>query len=213
MSDQREKILEEACSLFLSDGLEGFSMRKLARAVGVTAPALYRHFESKEKLLHDVLGEAYRRLSHQLYQALEGVTPWERLRLAGRGYVTFALEHPRLYDALFASPELVGLADIPEEIDAQGCAIGRFWNDRIRECMDAGILAPGDPEEFGLTMWGHAHGLITLYSRGLLVPGGEPDTETFLEIYRASVERMLRGLGGPMHDVARQAEVIAGSVN
>ncbi len=213
MPEQREKILEEACSLFLRDGLDGFSMRKLARAVGVTAPALYRHFESKEALLHDVLGEAYRRLSHQLYQALEGVTPWERMRLAGRGYVTFAIENPRLYDALFASPELVGLADIPDEVEAQGCAIGRFWNDRIRECMDAGILGPGDPEEVGLTMWGHAHGLITLYQRGLLMPGGQADTETFLEIYRASVDRMLHGVGGPLHDVARPTEVPAASVN
>ena len=96
MSDQRENILVQACALFLKDGLEGFSMRKLAKAVGVTAPALYRHFESKEQLLFDVLGEAYRRMSQRLYQALEGSTPWERLRLAGEGYVLFALEHPNV---------------------------------------------------------------------------------------------------------------------
>jgi len=171
-------------------------MRKLAKAVGVTAPALYRHFESKERLLHDVLGEAYRRMSARLYQALEGATPWERLQLAGRGYVLFALEHPRLYDALFASPELVGIADIPEEIEAQGCAVGRFWNDRIRECMDAGMLHPGDPEGVGITMWAHAHGLISLHSRGLLMPGVEADTSDFLRVYRESMERMLRGLRG-----------------
>lgn len=196
MSDQREKILVQACALFLKDGLDGFSMRKLAKAVGVTAPALYRHFESKERLLHDVLGEAYRRMSSRLYQALEGATPWERLGLAGEGYVLFALEHPRLYDALFASPELVGIADIPEEIEAQGCAVGRFWNDRIRECMDAGMLRPGDPEGVGLTMWAHAHGLISLHSRGLLIPGVESDVADFLRVYRASMERMLQGLRG-----------------
>ena len=197
MSDQRENILVQACALFLKDGLEGFSMRKLAKAVGVTAPALYRHFESKERLLFDVLGEAYRRMSHRLYQALEGSTPWERLRLAGEGYVLFALEHPRLYDALFASPELVGIGVIPEEIEAQGCAVGRFWNDRIRECMDAGMLHPGDPEGVGITMWAHAHGLLSLHSRGLLIPGVESDTRDFLRVYRQSMERMLRGLGGP----------------
>lgn len=190
----------QASALFLKDGLDGFSMRKLARAVGVTAPALYRHFDSKERLLQEVLGEAYQRLSSRLYQALEGATPWERLRLAGEGYVLFALEHPRLYDALFASPELVGIADVTEEIAAQGCAIGRFWNDRIRECMDAGRLRPGDPEGVGLTMWAHAHGMISLHARGLLVPGAEVDTEDFLRTYRASIARMLRGLGGPVDD-------------
>ena len=44
MSEQREHILTCACELYLEDGLEGFSMRKLARDVGVTAPALYRYY-------------------------------------------------------------------------------------------------------------------------------------------------------------------------
>src|SRR5690606_6240441 len=47
MSEQRERILACACELYLTDGLDGFSMRKLARSLGVTAPALYRHYESK----------------------------------------------------------------------------------------------------------------------------------------------------------------------
>ena len=59
MSEQRERILSLACDLFLSDGADGFSMRKLARAVGVTAPALYKYYESKERLLHDVMTQAY----------------------------------------------------------------------------------------------------------------------------------------------------------
>lgn len=205
MSDQREKILNHASALFLKDGLDGFSMRKLAKAVGVTAPALYRHFDSKERLLHEVLGEAYRRMSGRLYQALEGATPWERLRLAGEGYALFALEHPRLYDALFASPELVGIVDIPDEIEAQGCAVGRFWNDRIRECMDAGMLHAGDPEAVGLTMWAHAHGLISLHARGLLMPGVESDAQDFLQVYRASMQRMFRGLGGAAHETSGEA--------
>ena len=195
MSEQRENILVHASDLFIKDGLEGFSMRKLARRVGVTAPALYRHFESKEALVFAVLGEAYRRMSRHLYAALEGQTPSERLTLAGEGYVTFALQHPRLYDALFASPDLVGVEDMPPEIEAQGCAVGRFWNDRIRECMDAGILRPGDPEEVGLTLWAHAHGLISLHARGLLMPGEDREAAPFMDIYRASIARLIQGLG------------------
>src|SRR5690606_31588146 len=142
-------------ALFLRDGLEGFSMRKLAKAVGVTAPALYRHFDGKEAVLHDVVREAYERMAQYLYRALQGRTPLERLQMAGQGYLDFAMDHPRLYDALFASPELVGLGDLPAEVEAQGCAVGQFWNDRIRECMDAGHIGRGDPQEVALTMWAH----------------------------------------------------------
>jgi AcrR family transcriptional regulator len=199
MSEQRDHILTCACELFLKDGLDGFSMRKLARRVGVTAPALYRHYESKEKVLHAVVSEAYERMAHALYHALEGATPLERLMLAGQGYLDFALGHPRLYDALFASPELVGLGDLPPGVEAQGCAIGQFWNDRVRECMDAGILREGDPRDVSVTMWAHAHGLLSLYGRGLLAFGGTLDEGGFRVLYRASERRVLEGMtNGPL---------------
>lgn len=193
---QRDRILAEACALFLSSGLEGFSMRKLARAVGVTAPALYRHYDGKESVLHDVVREAYERMAQYLYRALQGRTPLERLRMAGMGYLDFALEHPRLYDALFASPELVGLGDLPDEVEAQGCAVGQFWNDRIRECMDAGLIRDAAPAEVGLTLWAHAHGLIALRARGLLNHPEPMDDERFRDTYRESFLRLMEGLAG-----------------
>jgi AcrR family transcriptional regulator len=194
---QRDRILAEACALFLRDGLEGFSMRRLARAVGVTAPALYRHYDGKEAVLHDVVREAYERMAQHLYRALQGRSPSERLSMAALGYLDFALEHPRLYDALFASPELVGLGDLPEEVEMQGCAVGQFWNDRIRECMDAGLIRRSDPADVGLTLWAHAHGLISLYARGLLsFPVPLTDAE-FRQVFRESGRRVLMGLAGP----------------
>jgi AcrR family transcriptional regulator len=181
----------------LRDGLEGFSMRRLARAVGVTAPALYRHYEGKEAVLHDVVREAYERMAQYLYRALQGRSPAERLSMAALGYLDFALEHPRLYDALFASPELVGLGDLPEEVEMQGCAVGQFWNDRIRECMDAGLILRSDPSDVGLTLWAHAHGLISLHARGLLdFPVPLTDAE-FRQVFKESGRRVLMGLAGP----------------
>ena len=192
MSDlQRDKILASACDLYLRDGLEGFSMRRLARSVGVTAPALYRHYESKERVLLDVVGEAYRRLSQALYRALEGRTPLERFRMAGDGYLTFALENPRLYAVLFGPAEILGLDNGTEELEAQSCAIGQFWNDRVRECIEAGILREGDPEGIGLTLWAHFHGLLTLYLKGML----QVEEGAFRAMARASGGRLFRGLG------------------
>lgn len=190
MSEQREKILACACDLYLEDGLEGFSMRKLARAVGVTAPALYRHYESKERVLLDVVGEAYRSLAEYLYRGLQGRTPEERFRLAGEGYLAFALENARLYEVLFAFPDLIGMEDLPEEVEGQACAIGQFWNDRVRECMDAGLLEPGDPGELSASLWAHAHGLVSIWLRGMV----DLDDEGFRAFYRESSRRVLAGL-------------------
>jgi AcrR family transcriptional regulator len=202
MAAQREHILNCACDLYLEDGLEGFSMRKLARAVGVTAPALYRHYESKERLLIDVVGEAYKRLAEYLYRGLQGRTPEERFRMAGEEYLTFALENPRMYEVLFTLPDLVRLPEPPEEVRDQACAIGQFWNDRVRECMDASILRAGDPDEVGQTLWAHAHGLISLYLRGNL----PVDERGLRAMYRASTHRILIGLGTPRYGEHLQEE-------
>ncbi len=194
MSEPREHILSCACELFLLDGLEGFSMRRLAKAVGVTAPALYRHYGSKEEVLQDVVHEAYRRFSRHLYRALEGGTAEERFLLADQGYLEFALESPRLYDVLYVAPDHMGWEELPKVLADQICAIGQFWHDRVRECMDAGILRVGDPRRVATTMWAHSHGLIALYLRGMLRVG-EPE---FRRLYVLSSRRMMRGVATEM---------------
>ncbi len=190
---QRERILSCACDLYLQRGLAGFSMRKLAGSLGVTAPALYRHFESREQVLKEVVLAAYEQLSQYLYRALEGRTPEERFRLAGESYLEFALENPRLYDVLFAPPDRMSWDRLPEEIENQACAVGQFWNDRVRECMDAGILRRADPKDTSVTLWTHAHGLVTLFLRGVL----RKDEQGFRELYASSSRRLLAGLATP----------------
>jgi AcrR family transcriptional regulator len=191
LSEQRDRILSCACELYLQDGLDGFSMRKLARVLGVTAPALYRHYESKERVLRDVVGEAYRTMIHYLHRALQGRTPEDRFRMAGQGFLDFALEHPRYYEVLFMGVELLSVEAVRAEIAEQGCAVGQFWNDRVRETIDAGLLAEGDPEAIGMTLWAHAHGLVSLYLKGML----PLDEAAFRVLVKSSSARLMKGLG------------------
>ena len=182
-----------ACELYLQDGLEGFSMRKLAARLGVTAPALYRHFDSKEQVLVEVVREAYERFARHLYRALQGSTPLERFELAGDGYLDFSLENPRLFEVLFADPDRLGWERLPKDLEAQSCALGQFWNDRVRECMDAGLLRRGDPQAVAMTLWSHSHGLLTLFLHGRL----RMDVDAFRHLYRSSHRRLLSGLATP----------------
>ena len=192
-SPQKDKILASACELYLSDGLEGFSMRKLAKTVGVTAPALYRHYPSKERLLIAVIGEAYRMFAQYIYRALAAPSPAARLDRAAHEYLDFAIENPEMYEMLYISPHHLGLDDYPPEVAEVAAATGQFWQDRIRECIEAGIFREGDPDALSLTMWAHAHGLITIYLRGMC----QIDEADFRTIYRESGRRMMEGLAGP----------------
>jgi AcrR family transcriptional regulator len=191
MSDPRQDILAHACDLYLSQGLDGFSMRGLAKEVGVTAPALYRYYDGREAVLGDVIRHAYRVFMSYLYRALEAPTPKERFLRAGEGYLDFALEHPRWYQIMFAGPERLGMAKaVPEDIEAMGCAIHQFWIDRVSECMRAGILVDGDPLQTSFTLWAHSHGMIHLFHQGHL---GD-DVDAFRKMFAASAARLMAGI-------------------
>lgn len=190
MSEQRDRILVCACDLYLKDGLDGFSMRKLAKQVGVTAPALYRHYDGREALLADVLREAHRTFSSYLYDALGEPTPLDRFFGAGEGYLRFVFDHPRWYGIIHTAPEHLGMDELPDDIMAMKASIHQFWNDRVRECQQAGILKEGDPELASVTMWAHAHGLVQLYHQGHF-----PVTpEQFRLLFKTSGARMMAGV-------------------
>ncbi len=100
----REVILEATRRLSASDGLHGLTMRKVAAEVGVTAPALYRHFGNKAELIEALIEEARAAFLGFLTDSLSGATPWERLQLAQRAFLRFALERPDAYELLLMTP-------------------------------------------------------------------------------------------------------------
>jgi len=208
MTELREKILSSACELYLDDGLQGFSMRKLARSVGVTAPALYRHFDGKEELLLEVVGEAYKVFLQYLNRGLRGGDAEERFRLAGDGYLDFALDHQRLYEMLYSYKQYLGLREVPPEVAPLACAIHQFWVDRVRECMEAGVLAPGEPEAVSRTFWGLTHGLISIHHRQMMGPLSQ---DAFREIFRTSMRSLMSGVGNPARMPFEGATAIAAS--
>lgn len=192
MAIQRSDIRNQATELYLCGGLRALSMRNLAARLGVTAPALYRHYGSKDEVLRDMVREAYRQSATYIHRALSAGTPLERFRRAGEENLDFALTHPRWYEMMYLSPERFGWSDYPPEVAAHAHATHQFWMDRVRECVDAGYLrAESDIRDVGMTMWAHSHGLITIYMRGLL----DLTEERFRDVYRASAKRMLLGLG------------------
>ena len=193
MATHRDEILNAACELLVTRGLDGLSMRKLATQLGVTAPALYRHYESKEAVLVDVVGEAFKVFAQYLYRALDGRTPVERFRLTGRSYMAFALEHPRYYSLLHASHEFMGHEALPHEATDHACAVGQFMVDRVREAMECGMLKPGPPETVARTMWAHAHGLVSIYHRGLF----RIEEAEFRHLFLESGWRLMAGLAEP----------------
>jgi AcrR family transcriptional regulator len=189
MSLLRDKISAAAQKLYLRDGIEGFSMRKVADMVGVSAPAIYRHYKNKDELLNEIVIEGLKILESYLRPALESGEPYDRLVRMTDSYLRFALEQPKYFDFAFLVPNPNSNA-MADEIARPDWDTFRLAIEQVAACAEAGVFPKDDPLETAVTIWAEVHGLVTLFRTGRF--GQDP--ELFRQIYRAAVDRMFRGL-------------------
>lgn len=135
-------ILETARDIMREEGVAALNLSEVARRVGVTTAALYRYFPSKLALY-----DALFRLGMRLFgEAMEAVwqthaPSWELLHIWFETQLTFAKEHPELYQLLFERP-VPGFAP-SEESMAESREVLTAAVGVLREVIDAGIIAPG----------------------------------------------------------------------
>ncbi len=97
------ELITHGFALLETTGDGNISLRELARHVGVTPNAVYRHFADKEALLVALAAEGFRRLAHAQRGAV-GTRRFDAgtaLRSAGRAYVSFATGNPALFRLMF----------------------------------------------------------------------------------------------------------------
>lgn len=156
--DARRALLD-AAEAALHDGVEGVSLRAVARAVGLDPSAVYRHFEDKGALLTALAGQGFSRLDAAL-GAVADPDARDRVRGIGIAYVAFALEHPELFRLMFG-PWGAGRPG-----GACGAAMGRL-RAAIAALADSGALRI-DPEDAAITCFAAVHGCATLLVDGAL---------------------------------------------
>jgi AcrR family transcriptional regulator len=158
----REEILEATERLLLETGSEdAVSIRAVAKAVGVTAPSIYRHFAEKNQLLFEVCERVFQRFDEVLEAAMVGIDdPVEAMAARGRTYVRFGIEHPEHYRIMFMG-RAAAMPDGWQEVITTGSFAHLV--DGIQAIIDIGRMAPGtDPYEMALHIWANIHGITSL---------------------------------------------------
>ena len=181
----REDILDRALAIVEADGAEGLSMRGLGRDLGVSAPALYEHVESKEALLRTLAQRGFDEMSARWPDA--DCPPMQWLAETGRTYVRFAVENPALFTLMhrFSPGAIVGDPGI--ELPAASTLFDAGI-DHIQAAIDSGDLRADDPLDIALALWAAAHGVATV---SILVPDFD-DPEALAD---RVVGGLLAGLG------------------
>jgi AcrR family transcriptional regulator len=162
----KQSLLDSAVTLIGETGPQAFTLREVARRAGVSHNAPYRHFRDKDDLLAAVAAQGFDRLTESMEQAMaKGRTAAERLRLAGRGYVQFALGSPQHILVMFEEPKL---ADPRPEHAAPAQRAFQTLLDAIAAAQTEGALPKGDPQRFAVVSWSGVHGLAKLAIGGQL---------------------------------------------
>lgn len=189
MEDLRTKISDAAQDLFLRDGIDGVSMRKVAEKAGVTAPAIYRYFRDKDELLAEIITSGLRMLEDYLKPALEADDPLQRLHLLIDNYLDFALERPKYFDFAFLVPGR-DIGGISEELKRHNWTTFRMSVEQVAMCIERGVFRKDDPIQTSILIWATVHGLVILYRTQRF----GPDEEQFRRTYREVVDRLLDAL-------------------
>lgn len=107
-SDLRAALVEAGLRLLAERDVEGLSLREMARDVGVSATAVYRHFPDKKALMAALAREGLDRLAAAQRAAADAVGGGAAgFAATGRAYVRFALANPALFRLIFTSSAAV----------------------------------------------------------------------------------------------------------
>jgi len=163
MNDTKGIILTAACDIYLLEGYRGMSMRKVAEKAGISPTAIYRHYENKEALHHQVLREGFKTFDSYLQPALTGKTALDRLNLAAERFFAFATEQNKYYEILFLTMDHTVEHKVKGALVKDATTSQVFMVDRVRECMDEGSLKRDDPEEVAILLLATCNGFFGLY--------------------------------------------------
>jgi len=170
----REKILDAARELFVAEGYQHVSIRKVAEKIEYSPASLYGYFPSKDDLFFALAEEGFRKLFEFTNQQLPD-DPIEALREGFLRYYRFSRLHREYFELMFLDRTVPrighdwpGFALVNERI-GQICAI-------VQRAIDAGQLpATTDPEAVFHVLWGAMHGPATVAACKRLAPGEDPD--------------------------------------
>lgn len=164
-ASRRGEILDAAKRIFLTDGFERATIRKIAEAVGVSPATLYVYFPDKDAIFRAIAESTFEALLERLQATQIGEPGIERFRAGLHAYVAFGLAHPDEYRLTFLAKmmtvsgpgRLAACHDVP--------AADRSFEILVRGIaglMQDGIFRPADPVLTGEAVWASLHGLTAL---------------------------------------------------
>ena len=181
-SEPAEYLVQTALDILAETGLEGLSLRAIARRAGVSHGAPLRHFASFSALRAEVAGRGFQSLEEAIEKAAAQISgesaPLLRLAVAGRAYVEQAVANPGLF-ALMFRPEL--LDHEHPGFSHQASAAFEQLVRHVHGAQAAGLEPERETRTLAAALWGQVHGIATLWSQGAFDNSTDAPLDSILE--------------------------------
>lgn len=176
-ADIREACVEEAFRIVAEKGIEALSLREVARRLGVSHQAPYKHFASRDHILAEIIARAFAEFAAFLEGRSRSTEAREDLRAMGDCYMTYARENPLKYRLMFNTA-------LPAPENHPGMmARARHAFDLLRGRLAGMTLKPladgtwPPPTQDALFVWSTLHGLASILQADMLHTLGLSDAE------------------------------------
>jgi AcrR family transcriptional regulator len=168
--DLQAELVRAAREVLAASGPDAFSLREVARVVGVTPNATYRHFPDKAGLLTALAVEGFRELAARMTRPV-GTSSLDLRELAvkrfvrvGEAYVAFALEHPALFRVMFGPSGMRCMEGASRSDPTPYAVLGAS----LDELVAAGAMAAQERPGAELKAWSVVHGFACLILDGAI---------------------------------------------
>lgn len=154
--DLRSALLKAGLKHLETLEADALSLRDLARDVGVSAPAIYRHFPNRDSLLRALAAEGLKMLADEQTAAAK-IRGSEAFAASGQAYVRFAMRHPYLFRLIFSA---IPVDANPFEDSPEGSSAA-LLRDAV-EILSPPHASPAERFAGALRAWALIHGLAML---------------------------------------------------
>lgn len=160
---RRAEILAAAERIFIAEGYEGATIRKIADEVGVSSTALYMHFQDKGCILLEICERTLRLLLERNCEiAAKPLDAVVRVKMMLEAYMRWGLEHPNAYQLVYSAPRPPSAAGWPEDTVDLSTQCYEIFCGVVREIAANGRLRTGSADSAAQALWMSCHGVVAL---------------------------------------------------
>ena len=192
----RQEILDAARDIFVKEGYDRLSMRRVADKIDYSPTAIYLHFKDKDELVFNLCEETFGRLVRELESLNGGKDPIARLKAGLHRYVEFGLRNPQHYIATFVIPhaerEDPKIVARYQDENSMGMRALAHLRTQVEACAAAKKLRRVGVDTTTRALWSVIHGITSLLIAFPLFPWGDRD-EVIDTVIDAAVEGLRSG--------------------